>query len=506
MTPPAPAVALRTASAPTKTAAAKRALGQFFTPPALAEFIAAFFDRPRRDWRIIDAGAGGGALTAALVRHALKQKPLPTSIHVTVFEVDPAAVVLLRTTLDDCATLCAGQRVEFAFEVCEEDFIAHTTEAFEQGLFSSAPRTFNAAIVNPPYRKLATNSAEHRRLAAIGIDVSNLYSAFLALLSRLLEDDGDLGAIVPRSFCNGPYFRSFRRDFLSRMSFRQLHVFESRSAAFAEDAVLQENIVFRAVRSPIPPATVAISTSRGDLSDTVAVRNVAWKDIVYTDDLDSFIRLPSNDAQIEACASIRRLKGTLAELGMRVSTGKVVDFRAREHLRQEPDGTTIPLLYPCHFTDGMLNWPKLGGKKPNAIAVGPERTDLLVPSGIYVVVRRFSAKEERKRIVASLLDPARFPVPNSWIAIENHLNFFHIDGAGLDIDLARGLAAYLNWAVLDDYFRHFNGHTQVNATDLRSLPYPTVPTLTKIGQAMGKARPSQEQADTIVATFIEHDA
>lgn len=32
--------------------------------------------------------------------------------------------------------------------------------------------------------------------------------------------------------------------------------------------------------------------------------------------------------------------------------------------------------------------------------------------------------------------------------------------------------AYLNTQTVDDWFRQFNGHTQVNATDVRSLVYP----------------------------------
>ncbi len=127
---------------------------------------------------------------------------------------------------------------------------------------------------------------------------------------------------------------------------------------------------------------------------------------------------------------------------------------------------------------------RVGGKKPNALAVPATRTDLLVPAATYVVVRRFSAKEERKRIVASLIDPARMPAATAWLGIENHLNYFHSAGQGLPPALARGLLAYLNWSVIDAYFRHFNGHTQVNATDLRSLPFPPAATLLALGQAV----------------------
>lgn len=491
----------RATLSPPKPEAEKRELGQFFTPPPLADFIASFFQRSLQHWRVIDAGAGGGALTLALVRHLLTQEVRPLSFHVTAYEIDPDALRLLAASLDNCAELCARHRVAFTSEVRTEDFIAHSTAALEQALFAPALRTYNAAIVNPPYRKLAVGSPAHGQLAAIGIEVTNLYAGFLALLARLLEPEAELVAIVPRSFCNGPYFLSFRRDFLARMALRRLHVFESRSAAFSAESVLQENIILRAERHSCPPAAVEVSSSRGDLGDSIRSRLLPWSEVVQSEDPQSFIRLPASDREHAAVANLSGICGTLADLGLKVSTGKVVDFRAREHLRLAPEPTSHPLLYPCHFEAGALVWPKLGGKKPNSIAVPTDRADLLVPAATYVVVRRFSAKEERKRIVASLVDPARLPSGSAWLGIENHLNYFHASGQGLDPDLARGLLAYLSWSVVDAYFRHFNGHTQVNATDLRSLPYPPVVTLRTLGKAIASlpALPPQVELDTIVA-------
>ncbi len=491
-----------TTLSPLKTEAEKRELGQFFTSLPLADFIASFFHRPLDHWRVIDAGAGGGALTLALVQRVVAQQPRPLSFHVTAYEVDADALARLHPTLAACAELCARHQIAFNAEVRAEDFIAHTTAALDQALFAPALRTFNAAIVNPPYRKLSVGSPTHRQLASVGIEVTNLYSGFLALLARLLEADAELVAIVPRSFCNGPYFLPFRRDFLARMALRRLHVFESRTAAFAAEAVLQENIILRAERTAQPPATVEISSSRGDLADSIRSRLLPWTDIVQPDDAQAFIRLPASDSEHAALASLADLTGTLTDLGLKVSTGKVVDFRAREHLRADPEPAAHPLLYPCHFEAGALVWPKLGGKKPNALAVPADRADLLVPTATYVVVRRFSAKEERKRIVASLIDPARLPAGTAWLGIENHLNYFHATGQGLDPVLAHGLLAYLNWSVVDAYFRHFNGHTQVNATDLRSLPFPPAETMRALGQVIAHlpVLPPQAELDTLVAT------
>ncbi len=48
-------------------------------------------------------------------------------------------------------------------------------------------------------------------------------------------------AITPRSYCNGLYFKHFRRWFFSRMSLRHVHLFECRRSTFED--VLQESLI-----------------------------------------------------------------------------------------------------------------------------------------------------------------------------------------------------------------------------------------------------------------------
>ena len=50
---------------------------------------------------------------------------------------------------------------------------------------------------------------------------------------------------------------------------------------------------------------------------------------------------------------------------------------------------------------------------------------------------------------------------------------------------------FLNTTAVDDNFRRFNGHTQVNATDLRLMKYPDRNTL----MALGKWAQSQTTTD-----------
>ena len=111
-------------------------------------------------------------------------------------------------------------------------------------------------------------------------------------------------------------------------------------------------------------------------------------------------------------------------------------------------------------------------------------------------MKRFTSKEERRRVVACIYDPHR--VRAERVGFENHLNYFHARGRGVQMDLAKGLAAFLNSTLVDVYFRQFNGHTQVNATDLRNLSYPTCAQLASLGRKIGEAFPDQAELDALV--------
>ena len=182
-----------------------------------------------------------------------------------------------------------------------------------------------------------------------------------------------------------------------------------------------------------------------------------------------------------------------------VSTGPVVDFRVKEYLRDMPEVDTVPLLYPVHFSNSRVAWPKRESKKPNAIQRNLDTEKWLYPNGFYCVVRRFSSKEEKRRVVASVVYPSVFGGTDA-LGFENHLNVFHKEGHGLPEALARGLAAFLNTTAVDEHFRRFSGHTQVNATDLRLMKYPNREALIALGEWAMRlaAEPTQAMLDNVL--------
>jgi len=83
------------------------------------------------------------------------------------------------------------------------------------------------------------------------------------------------------------------------------------------------------------------------------------------------------------------------------------------------------------------------------------------------------------------------------LGFENHLNVFHECKHGLPEALVRGLVAYLNTTAVDECFRRFNGHTQVNATDLKLMKYPSRKALVSLGKKAKVLSGDQQTLDDL---------
>ena len=473
----------------------KNAFGQYMTPAAVASFMASLFPAPStQNIRLLDPGAGVGSLTSAFVEH-ICMSHIGCRIDVDAYEIDPVMRSYLEKNLALCETTAAKSGGSVAWHVFADDFITEASRKASSvnSLWPETMNTYTHCIMNPPYKRISCASRHRAALRTAGIETVNLYSAFIALSLLLMETGGYLVAIIPRSFCNGPYYRPFREFMLERAALRRIHLFGSRNKAFKEDKVLQENIIL-VLEKDGRQQDVTISTSTDDAFSDISISAYSFRRIVREDDAERFIHIPASpEADLPDDANVFR--HALSEIGLQVSTGPVVDFRMKEQLKAMPENGTAPLLYPCHFKGQNIQWPIEGGKKPNAISCNNDTQKWLYPNGFYTVVRRFSSKEERRRIVASTVDPAVFGATEK-LGFENHLNVFHSNKEPLQEELARGLSVYLNSTAVDDAFRRFSGHTQVNATDLRLLKYPSRKALIELGEwAMKQGKLTQDMID-----------
>lgn len=479
----------------------REGLAQFMTPAPVAALMARMIGDFPKDVRLLDAGAGCGSLFAAAVAELCSRDQLPNSIDVTAIELDSHILPYLSDTIEKCQRFCAQFGVRFECQIFHGNFLEFALEHNQQSLFGKSV-SFDLAIQNPPYGKINVDSKDRAMLRTLGLEVSNIYAGFLGATVSMLSKGGQLISVSPRSFCNGPYFKQFRTHLLSQMSLCQLHVFDSRGRAFKGDAVLQETVIMSARRTT-ERGLVKIVSSTDAESSNERVSLLPYSSVVIPEDQNQFIHLQIGEKAGEVAERMKALPCVLEDLGISVSTGKVVDFRAVDNLLSKYERDSVPLLYPQNLRNGAIVWP-VESSKPCAFRVSDEVRSQVVPSAIYVLVKRFSSKEERRRVVAAVFDPSTQDA--DCIAIENHLNYFHAFGKGLNRDMATGLCLYLNSTLVDSYFRQFNGHTQVNVSDLKNLKYPSIDQLEKIGRRFGTSPMEQASIDQILSEEVLHHA
>jgi len=176
----------------TRTRAYRAQIGQFFTPSPIARFMASLFERQWQRVRILDAGAGGGALFAALVEELCAREETPREIEVVAFEKDASLMARLEETMRLCRSDCARKGVAFRGEAICDDFIAAAVARLGEDLLGGVGQLFTHAILNPPYKKINGETETRQLLDAAGMPTTNLYAAFVWLSTRLLEKGGEL--------------------------------------------------------------------------------------------------------------------------------------------------------------------------------------------------------------------------------------------------------------------------------------------------------------------------
>jgi adenine-specific DNA-methyltransferase len=149
-----------------------------------------------------------------------------------------------------------------------------------------------------------------------------------------------------------------------------------------------------------------------------------------------------------------------------------------------------------------FSWPGkhlIKGKiKGEYILENKKSESRLVANKDYVLLRRFSSKDDKSRLIAS-------PYLSKWlskydkIGFENHLNYIYRPVGSISPVEAFGLAAILNSRLFDVYFRTFNGNINVSATELRDMPLPDLDIIKTIGKRIiHEERYDQKYIDEII--------
>lgn len=285
-----------------------------------------------------------------------------------------------------------------------------------------------------------------------------------------------------------------------------IHLFNTRKDTFAKDNVLQETIIVKGFRRDemTDDRRICISYSEG-IADLSASRQKVYPyaDIVDTASKDKIIHLPVNAREEAIIRLFKSWSGSLNKYNIQISTGPVVAFRMEDSLCDKPAASDVAPLFWLHNVVKMLvDHPVEYKGKKQYIKISAQTQRVLIPNRNYVFLRRFSAKDDKSRLIAA---PYFCNKTNAhYIGVENKLNYIYRPKGHLDRTEVIGISALLDSDLFDVYFRTFNGNVNVSATELRSMPLPDLGIIKSIGEKLIlKNNFSVENVNEIVNNYFQ---
>lgn len=475
----------------------KKKLGQYFTSNVVAGFMASLIDEDFKEERvkICDPGAGHGVLSCALVERLVSLGI--KKIDIDLFELDDELVPILKKNLEYLKEYFSEDSVMINYTIYNENFLCWANKNFD-----SCEESYDYVIANPPYFKLNKGDKNVDAVSFLLKGITNIYAGFIAMGIKLTKVSGETIFIVPRSFSSGLYFKTLREFLFRETRLKRIHLFKSRTETFKEDKVLQETIIFKANNRE--GVKTAISTSNGtrDLMENSCLAKYYISDLIDLESDHKILHLPTKHEDFELIQSLRKLKFRLSSHFIKVSTGRVVAFRSKGHLRNNNDnGLNVPLIWNFNIFQYSLEWPIIQEKKPQYVDRNNRR--ILVPCQNYVLQRRFSAKEDKKRIICAPFIGEKYIFEE--VGFENKTNFMYRANGELSNDEVYGLCVLFNSSIYDRYFRMINGNVNVSSTEMSNMPVPSIEIIKLLGAKYQEDNSIMEDEQYIYSIVFSYD-
>lgn len=470
--------------------AKRKIIGQFFTSPETAIYMASMFATPNKEkLSILDPGAGSGILTAALVER-LQSNSILKHIMITCYETSVDVLPILEKNLE---YIKKQSKIPLDYEIIQENYITSQKEDFQK---AEARKVYDLIICNPPYKKITKDADEATSMPDVCYGAPNLYFLFTSMGLFNLKSTGEMVFIIPRSWTSGAYFKAFRNYLLKNGTLKQIHLFVSRDRVFEKESVLQETIIIKIDKhSKKDSVKITCSNSNSDFYNITTI-DVPYPYIVMGP--EQYVYLVTNTDELAILRSLSKWQNTLPSIGLKMRTGLTVDFRHIEQLRHYPDTDNVPLLYSQHIRNGHVIFPV----HREFEYITKSKSGLIQKNKNYLLVKRFTSKEENRRLQSGIYLSIEHP-DYEYISTHNKVNF--IEGIGFDMteEQVYGLYVIFNSTIYDRYYRILNGSTQVNSTEINAMPMPTLADLERLGIALMKRNDlSVEICDELLGGLI----
>lgn len=458
-----------------KTMSERKKLGQFFTGSVVSDYMASLLNKPiNKSIRILDAGAGTGVLTVSAALQCLEFGC--TDVHAVLYELDDEAIPNLEKTLTIIQSNFEQLQKNFTFEIICADFVLSRPDKNKES------KQFDIAVINPPYFKYSVKDSPYAKATTdLYHGNPNIYASFMAVVMACLKSEGQMVTITPRSFSNGLYFKGFRSYLLGSSYLKNIHIFKKRDQVFknSNNAVLQENIICHFIKGE-EQDSITIRSSDSDTNINDADEEIYSSQLLIDPSNDQYIiRIPESSYEASFLKQAELFNDTFEGSGYFISTGRVVEHRTRQFTtKASHQPKHIPLYRPHNVTPLKATWTG-EHRKDASFALRDEHEKHTIKNGTFVLLKRFSSKDEKRRLVAGVHLQSEHEC--ELIGFGNKLNYIGLSDGALTKTEAYGLAAIFNSSFMDKYFRCISGNTQVNATEIRIMKFPNREQVKEIG-------------------------
>ena len=489
----------------------KKLNGQFFTPVEIAVLMGSFTINEATKIRLLDPGCGTAILTCALLENLIIKNQNLESIILVVYESDSDIIPHTNNALVYLKVWLQEKNINFEYSLNANDFILENAESLNENgnLFTKTLELFDIIISNPPYFKLPIDDKRTLAAKAVVNGHPNIYAIFMAISAKLLKQNGELIFITPRSYASGSYFKLFREYFFKIIEIDKVHLFVSRKDTFNRDKVLQETVIIKGTRKEKinlnHPVTISSSKGLKDIKEP-EIKVFSQKELIDLTSQEKILSLPTSDFDESILTVFKNWNGNLNKYNIQISTGPVVAFRSREFIQENYENSTIflaPLFWLHNVKQMALEWPIPKPDKGQYVRIEKESKAILIPNKNYILLRRFSTKDDKSRLIAAPYF-CNF-IKSDYIGVENKVNYIYRPKGHLERNEVVGLCALLNSVLFDSYFRIFNGNVNVSATELREIPLPPLETIIEIGNIIILSNDySVENTNKIVIEQFDH--
>ncbi len=447
-------------------------LGRLFTKKNTARLMADMLkiDKSKAAYTVLDPGAGTGILSAAVIEKICKEATGCKQIFLTCYENNPVFLPMLEDNLERIRKKCRHDYdVRLFVTVYDENYLINVKNHYTVTFYDTVEDKFDIIICNPPTELIEKGSADAKSVG--DITMLKISSAFLfaKVASHHLEEGGQLAIMLPTTIASASSLNDYRRDLASTLSLRKIHLFVGKQKNEKRAIPLKKNIVICYENSK-EHNDIFISTSTDEGSPEKITYLPALSYDFVVDSNDGTLTLPKSIEETKIVKYIGTFPETLTTLGLKMSTGLVVDSKCVGMLSDQELATTVPLIRATAISNGAIVFPTPGVKKQYLI---PVEISLFQRNKNMIIIKRVPAKSDERFINAAVYFAGQRPA-NQYISTHNKINFIDTKDENDEMcaRLVFGLYALLNSTIYDRYISIVSKSKQINSKEMRSIPFP----------------------------------